>query len=433
MKIKTLFYGFVGLVLLGLWVVWAFFIVPPPPLSPLVSQQDQSSRFSLDSASSSDKALSAQPEQASGPLLQPEVKRTAILKVESIPQGAKVLLDGGVLGVTPVMVEKMALGQYRLKLEKVDYSYIEVALNLQEDTVVNLSLDLIPLSNRPTRKPLSRQGRMPDVAPVLDRKNQPQGVNAKPKRKQQGQEKVQEQADGLWIEPNTGISFVSIPDGCFTMGSETGGMDERPEHRVCLDAYKIGRYEVTQKEWIKVMGEENNPSHFTSKDTLPVDSVSWSEANRFIQKLNTLGSTVFRLPTEAEWEYACRGEEGGRGDWITPEQANYRDGSASSRQDGGRNQEGTAPVGSFQPNGFGLYDMHGNVYEWSQDWYEKDKYANSAEKNPISTNDSSFFRLLRGGAWYSNPSQLRCSYRYRGRPGVQNNGNGIRLVVSNFR
>ena len=215
------------------------------------------------------------------------------------------------------------------------------------------------------------------------------------------------------------------------MGSRHGDNDEEPEHKVCLDPFWMGRFEVTQRAWERVMKGEKNPSKFILGEKHPVDTVSWQDTTRFLERLNATGREQFRLPSEAEWEYACRA--GTRtpfsfGISIHTTQANYNGQYAFEEGQKGSYRRSTAPVGTFPPNPFGLYDMHGNVYEWVADRYERDYYKNSPERNPIAKGDAGYLHTLRGGSWFSNPRNLRCAYRYRGRAQLRNHGNGFRLV-----
>ena len=153
------------------------------------------------------------------------------------------------------------------------------------------------------------------------------------------------------------IEMVKLRGGTFQMGSSDGDYDERPLHTVSLDPFNIGRYEVTQRQWMSVMGE--NPSHFNDCAACPVDSVSWSDIQQFLKKLNQLSDRRFRLPSEAEWEYACRAGDRDAycGDSDETQVSWYLENS------GGRSQ----PVGRLASNAYGLYDMSGNVYEWVED------------------------------------------------------------------
>ncbi|MGA1863410.1 formylglycine-generating enzyme family protein [Deferribacter thermophilus] len=223
-------------------------------------------------------------------------------------------------------------------------------------------------------------------------------------------------------DPITGMEFVYVPGGCFQMGDTFGDgeSDEEPVHEVCVDGFYMGKYEVTQGQWEKVMG--NNPSYFKScGDDCPVERVSWNDVQNFINKLKRQTGKNYRLPTEAEWEYACR--SGGKkekycgGDNIDAV-AWYYDNS------GGK----THPVGQKQPNGLGIYDMSGNVYEWVQDWYDSSYYRSSPKNNPTGPSSGSS-RVKRGGSWLNLPRLVRASYRNYGTPGSRDNYIGFRLVV----
>ena len=228
--------------------------------------------------------------------------------------------------------------------------------------------------------------------------------------------------------PVTGMEFVWVPGGSFQMGDAFGEGDgnEKPVHEVCVSDFWLGKYEVTQAQWEAVMGD--NPSIFKG-DNLPVEYVSWEEVQKFIQKLNTQTDGKHRLPTEAEWEYACR--EAGRKvrfgngkDRLDPREANYH-GIAVAYAVPGENREKTTPVGSFAPNGLGLYDMSGNVKEWVGDWYGD--YSNGKQTNPTGPSRGSD-RVTRGGSWYCYPFVLRCSARLYADPGFRTDDIGFRLV-----
>ncbi|MGN7610691.1 formylglycine-generating enzyme family protein [Magnetococcales bacterium HHB-1] len=231
------------------------------------------------------------------------------------------------------------------------------------------------------------------------------------------------------IEPITGMELIWIPGGRFMMGQTEAEKeqfidkmgqeiyqywfgDELPRHEVALDGFWLGKYPVTQAEWQKVMGK--NPSFFQGARH-PVEQISWSDTQEFIQKLNNHdGENRFRLPTEAEWEYSCRA--GSNSPFFFGEslcaktEANY-DGSWPDKDGKGSFREETTAVGSFQANAFGLYDMHGNVWEWVEDLYAKDAYHHHQRKNPIYTSSSNN-RLVRGGSWFDDAAGQRCAYRH---------------------
>ena len=235
-----------------------------------------------------------------------------------------------------------------------------------------------------------------------------------------------------------GIPFIWIPEGEFMMGSPDSEKerysDEGPKHRVCVDGFWMGKYQITQGQWQAVMGE--NPSGFKSGDNYPVENVNWDYAQAFIGKLNKRGKAQFRLPTEAEWEYACRAGTTTPfyfGSTISSDtQVNY-DGNypyGNGLEDIYR--EKTTPVGSFPANTFGLYDMHGNVWEWCQDWYDGGFYASeeATQRNPICKNSKSGYRVLRGGSWSNCAKFTRSALRFRNAPVIRYLNLGARLVVT---
>jgi len=220
-----------------------------------------------------------------------------------------------------------------------------------------------------------------------------------------------------YTDPITGMKFVPIQPDCFQMGSNFGQGDEKPVHRVCLSAYAIGKYEVTQAQWQKVMG--NNPSSYKGSNK-PVEQVSWDDVQGFIRKLNQQTQQNYRLPTEAEWEYACR--SGGK------EQEYCGSNNANSVAWYGKNSgSSTHDVGQKQANGSGLYDMSGNVYEWVSDWYDKGYYKNSPTNNPQGPS-SGRRRVYRGGGWYDGAYVLRSADRYDISLGYRHYDVGFRLV-----
>ena len=205
-----------------------------------------------------------------------------------------------------------------------------------------------------------------------------------------------------------GISFdmVYVEGGTFTMGatSEQGSdaeSNEKPVHQVTLSDYYIGKTEVTQELWKAVMGK--NPSYFKGDLSRPVETVSWKDCQKFITKLNKLTGKRFRLPTEAEWEYAARGGNRSRGYKYAGS-----DNLGSVAWYDSKSGFTTHPVGTKSPNELGLYDMSGNVWEWCQDW--KGGYSSVSQTNPTGPSSGSN-RVLRGGCWDSSPGDCRVSDR----------------------
>lgn len=216
-------------------------------------------------------------------------------------------------------------------------------------------------------------------------------------------------AGRTWTDPTTGMEFVFVKGGCFMMGSNMGDKSARPVHEVCLDDFYLGKYEVTQGEWSKVVGK--NPANFKKGDFYPVENVSWNDVQDYIRQLNQLNTKIYRLPTEAEWEYAAR--SGGKKEEYSG--GNNADVVAwYSGNSGGK----THPVGQKQPNGLGFYDMSGNVYEWCSDWYREGYYSKSPRNNPQGPSSGGFnlfewglTKVSRGGSWDSPMTFMRLADR----------------------
>ncbi len=217
------------------------------------------------------------------------------------------------------------------------------------------------------------------------------------------------------------ISMIFVKDGTFQMGSNDGDNDEKPVHTVILKDFYIGKYEVTQAQWQTVMGY--NPSGFKGDD-LPVENVSWNDVQKFIEKLNQLTGKNYRLPTEAEWEYAARGGNKSRG-YKYAGSNNIDDTGWFSENAGGR----THIVGEKSPNELGIYDMCGNVYEWCADWYNKDYYVHSPRENPSGPSFGDF-RVIRGGSWSNSVKLCRVTERLDYGPSGISNFFGFRLARS---
>ena len=204
----------------------------------------------------------------------------------------------------------------------------------------------------------------------------------------------------VWKEPKTGMEFVWMPEGCFLMG------EEGKTKQKCVEGFWMGKYEVTQQQYQRVM--DMNPSNFKG-DNLPVEQVSWNDTQGFIEELKYLTGGSYHLPTEVQWEYACRA--GGKhqlycGNGFAGKLGWYEDNSDNK----------THPVGQKRPNGWGLYDMSGNVWEWVEDWYDDDKD----------------YKRLRGGSWSDSTEYLRAAnrYIYFYEPADRVNSYGFRLTRS---
>lgn len=212
----------------------------------------------------------------------------------------------------------------------------------------------------------------------------------------------------------TRIELVYITPGSFAMGSPTGDDDDRTVHGVTLTRpFLMGRYEVTQAQWMAVMG--SNPSYFTGDPTMPVESVTFNDIQAFLSKLNGQTDGGWRLPTEAEWEYACRaGTMGEYAGELVP--MAWFDANSD---------ETTHPVGGKKPNAWGLYDMHGNVWEFCSDWFGP--YSAEAQTDPTGP-ESGTERVYRGGSWNFFSRLCRSSFRDGYAQDVKFNDLGFRLV-----
>lgn len=219
------------------------------------------------------------------------------------------------------------------------------------------------------------------------------------------------------------IEMVFVKGGCYQMGDTfgDGDADAKPVHEVCVNDFSIGKYVVTQAQWQAVMG--SNPSMFTG-DRLPVEQVSWEDAQAFIAKLNAMTGRHYRLPTEAEWEYAAR-SAGKREKWAGTSDANQLGEYAWYMDNSG---EKTHKVGQKRPNGLGLYDMSGNVGEWVQDRYGDVYYGESPKETPQGPMTGSN-RVIRGGSWDDEAGFVRAALRHFNVPSRRDSDYGFRLVL----
>lgn len=308
----------------------------------------------------------------------------------SSPADAVVYIDDKKVGTSPVIVNELLIGTHKIRLEKDGYDQQEKTVQIAENQESMLDFTLAKETPKALPQPV------PDASSTG---NQTFTVN--------------------------GVSFnmIKVQGGTFTMGatSEQGSdaySDEKPTHQVTLSDYYIGETEVTQELWQAVMG--SNPSYFSGMN-LPVEKVSWDDCQTFITKLNQLTGKNFRLPTEAEWEYAARGGQKSRGYKYAGSNtlsvvAWYTDNSGSK----------THPVKQKQANELGLYDMSGNVLEWCQDWYGS--YSSNAQTNPTGPS-SGPSRVFRGGSWGYSASNCRVAYRNFNSPGYRYYYLGFRVVL----
>ncbi len=251
----------------------------------------------------------------------------------------------------------------------------------------------------------------------------------------------------LWREPLTNQEFVWLPTGCFQMGqssqekqilkTDAGELkyrefyaDETPQHKVCLDGFWMARQEVSQLQWTNIMATK--PFSPGIADDHPATNISWLMAKDFIIVLNGISGGSFRLPSEAEMEYGTRAgtttpfHTGGT---ISTDQANYNGVYKYDTGERGAYLEKTAPARSYPANQFGLFDMHGNVWEWCSDWYDKDYYQDSPIDNPKGPATGKK-KVMRGGSWFTAPRSIRSANRRGIEPDVALEDSGFRLVVN---
>jgi len=239
------------------------------------------------------------------------------------------------------------------------------------------------------------------------------------------------------------IDMVKIPEGRFWMGSPESELErsdaEGPQHRVSISTFWMSRFPITQAQWRAVTLLDDveraltpDPSHFKG-DNRPVEQVSWDDAMEFCSRVAKHTGKDYRLPSEAEWEYACRAGTTTPfhfGPTITPELANYDGNSIYASGTKGKYQEQTTDVGSFPANGFGLTDMHGNVWEWCQDHWHDNYDGAPTDGSAWLANDGTAARVRRGGSWTFYPRHCRSASRYDFNPDVRHYNYGFRVCCS---
>ena len=309
------------------------------------------------------------------------------LSVECRPIGSEVYVDGKKVGTSPNIFRSIPIGDRSVEIRKDGYEPLKKTVAIKENEQASLTGTLTAAATPSSSSSSSSSSK--EVFTV------------------------------------NGVSFtmVRVDGGTFTMGAteEQGNdaySDEKPAHEVTLSTFSIGETEVTQALWQAVMG--SNPSNFKDNPQKPVECVSWDDCQEFIKKLNSLTGKSFRLPTEAEWEYAARGGSKSR-------KTKYSGGSdiGSVAWYSGNSGSKTHPVKGKSPNELGLYDMNGNVYEWCEDWYGS--YGSSAQSNPKGSSTGSS-RVNRGGSWNDYVRYCRVSIRSNSTPDSRSDNHGLRLA-----
>ena len=320
------------------------------------------------------------------------------LSVNYKPFGADVYVDGKKLGQSPRVFNGLLVGNHQVEVRKDGYATDRKTISISEGQTASITGTLA--SNAVASSNTS-------------------GYSSSSSSMASGSNAI-----SIPVKDGISIDMVKVEAGTFMMGA-TSEMkdpysDEKPVHQVTLtNDYYMGKYEVTQALWEAVMG--SNPSYFKG-DNLPVEKVSWNDCQEFISKLNSLTGRKFRLPTEAEWEYAARGGKKSRG---------YQYSGSRKISDvawyEGNSRSKTHPVGRKQANELGIYDMSGNVWEWCSDWYGS--YSSSSQTNPMGS-DSGAKRVRRGGSWCYIARICRSSYRYGDAPDCRGLYLGLRLALS---
>jgi formylglycine-generating enzyme required for sulfatase activity/uncharacterized RDD family membrane protein YckC len=309
----------------------------------------------------------------------PEPSERGSLIVQTEPTGATVYFNEKLVGTSPFKIKELPARTYKVKIIKEGCDVWERDVSV-------------------------KAGETEEISAQLD-------------RKEPGPREI-------WKDPYLGMEFVFAKGGEFKMGDvfNDGNRDEKPVHEVCLDGFWIGKYLVTQGQWEAVMN--SNPSQFKSGHHYPVEQVRWYDVEEFVGRLNEKTKMNFRLPTEAEWEYAAR--SGGREEkWAGTNLESEIDEYAWFEFNA---DDKTHPVGEKKPNALGLHDMSGNVWEWVQDWYDKDYYRNSPMDNPRRSGQGEY-KVIRGGNWESETLSLRTTGRWYSYPLQAHYGVGFRLVL----
>ena len=347
------------------------------------------------------------------------------IQVNSTPAGARIFLDGADTGkTTNATLADIAPGSHALRLVLADYNDFQQNVTVQPVQTTQVAATLVPLTattgtiqvnSSPTGAKIyldnANTGKTTNAALTLLAPGNHAVLLTLQGYRDFGQQVTVAAGQTATVTASlvsTGVlepEMIRLPGGTFLMGSNSAESDaiERPVHSVTLSSFEIGKYEVTQAEFMSVMNM--NPSAFRNNDRNPVEQVDWNRAQDYIQALNAATGKNYRLPTEAEWEYAARG--GTTGD-------RYGDINAIAWYMGNAGDQ-ERPVGQKLPNAFGLFDMLGNVSEWCQDWFGM--YTGSAQTNPRGP-VSGDRKIIRGGSWYMEAPIVRASDRYAPGPSL---------------
>jgi formylglycine-generating enzyme required for sulfatase activity len=379
--------------------------------------------------------------------------QTGSLDITSTPFDATITIDGKNHGTTPRTVKDLLVGTYTLTLTKQGYGTVTKTITIAEGKTADINETLpsgmeVTITSTPSGAQLWVNGNPAGTTPVTTTlafgNHTIKLVNSK--KEVVETITVTQGGEGRWDynvsefsnftetftvsisrkrSVKVNLEMVAVQGGTFTMGctGEQGGdcdSDEKPTFQATVSDFYIGRYEITQAQWRALMGAStslSSPSYFKNCDNCPVENVSWNDVQEFIKKLNQQMGKKYRLPTEAEWEYAARG--GLRSKGYKYAGSNSIDEVAWYTSNSGSK---TKPVGGKKPNELGLYDMSGNVWEWCEDWYSS--YTSNSKNNPTGP-----YRVLRGGSWDTYARGCRVSRRGSITPGNRGGSRGFRLVL----
>ena len=365
--------------------------------------------------------------------------RTGSLKVMTTPFEATIRMAGKEMGKTPVLLKNQLIGDYSVELSLTGFAtaYEKVTITEGQTAEINATLQSgmqVEITGNPTGADLYIDDKPTGKTPYhgnLSFGNHKLRIENNGKKAEKQIQVIQGGATNFSIaiisdytETAFGLNLemVFVEGGTFQMGSNEGETNQKPVHSVTLSDFLIGKTEVTQKQWRNVTGKD--PSMFKNCDNCPVESVSWNDVQDFITNLNRKTGKNYRLPTEAEWEYAARGGNKSKG--YTYSGSNSLGDVAWDNSNSGIK---THPVGQKQPNELGLFDMSGNVWEWCSDWYGSDYYQSSPSSNPKGASSGSD-RVFRGGSYqYFGSEEYRAAYRDKFSPVSFHYGDsGFRLV-----
>ena len=317
--------------------------------------------------------------------------------ISSSPAMADIYIDGTKRGQTPQLIDQLLIGQHQLRLSKQGYADYSGTININEGETASVNATMNKGAN--------------NAAEQQQAINMPNKDNAQLRR--------------TIKVGRLSFTMIRVDGGTFMMGAtseqENPENDEKPVHKVTLSSYYIGETEVTQELWQAVMG--NNPSKFVGNKR-PVENINFNDCQQFVNKLSQQTGLQFRLPTEAEWEYAARGGNKSQGYQYS---GSNNLGTVAWYM--GNSNSTTHEVKTRQSNELGIYDMSGNVWEWCQGW--KVKYKRGSQTNPNSIGPSSgTYRVFRGGSWGSGGNNCRVAYRFSSWPDNRANILGLRLALS---